>query len=59
MSGRPEGQVPDRIRLTLDDETVERLRDYAEESGVSLERVVLDLLTTASWRVRELLSNRE
>jgi hypothetical protein len=46
----------DRLRITLDDDTVERLRAGAERLGLDFEPLVLELLVAASRRIEELLT---
>ena len=52
MRDRGSGDV---IRMVLDDETVDRMREAAEERDIDVEQLMIRLLVAASSRVDELL----
>lgn len=54
---RSGGNVPDTLRMVLDDETVERLRAAAASYGLEVEELMVALLQAASERMQELLGD--
>ena len=49
----------DRMQVVLDDATVGRLQDAADERGVVVEQLIVDLLMRASDHIDELLGSAE
>lgn len=54
MSDEPQDE---RLQVSLDDDTVARLRGGARQRDVNLNQLVLDLLVAASWHIEELLNS--
>ena len=55
MNRRSGGNGGDVIRMVMDDETVARLREAADERGIEVEQLMIHLLVASSTRIDELL----